>query len=264
MQYDELLKTALKGADIGAKITKKYFGKLKHIGKKPDAGLVTIADKESEAAIIKTILSKFPDHQIYAEESGEKKTSSNVRWIIDPLDGTTNYAHQMPHFCVSIAVEVGGKVVLGVLDAPILGERFIAVKGRGATLNKKKINVSGIATIEDSLLATGFSYKYGDIVNREVERLKHVFKKVRSVRRLGSAALDMAYVACGRFDGFWETDLAAWDIAAGAIIVEEAGGRLTNFNGDRFNCYEGELIATNTLLHNDLKELISLKGAANL
>ena len=263
MQYDELLKTALKATEIGSKITKKYYGKLTHIGKKPDAGLVTIADKESEAAIIKTILSKFPDHQIYAEESGEKKTSSNVRWIIDPLDGTTNYAHQMPHFCVSIAVEVGGKLVLGILDAPILEERFMAVKGEGATLNKKKIRVSGISNIEDALLATGFSYKRGEIVNREVERLRSVFKKVRSVRRLGSAALDMACVACGRFDGFWETDLAAWDIAAGAVIVEESGGKLTNFKGEKFNCYEGELLATNTLFHNELKELLNLKGVTN-
>lgn len=256
MNYEELFKIALKATEIGSQITKKYFGKLSHIGKKPDAGLVTIADKESEAAIIKTILSKFPDHQIFAEESGEKKGSSNVKWIIDPLDGTTNYAHKMPQYCISIAVEVDSKLVIGILDAPILGERFIGVKGRGATLNNKKIRVSGISKIEDSLLATGFSYKHGDIVDQEIERLRSVFKKVRSVRRLGSAALDMAYVACGRFDGFWETDLAAWDIAAGAVIVKEAGGELTNFKGKKFNCYEGELIATNRLLHKDLKALL--------
>lgn len=256
MEYNDLLKTTLKAAEIGAKITKKYFGKLTHIGKKPDAGLVTIADKEAEAAIIKTILSKYPDHQIYAEESGERRTESKVRWIIDPLDGTTNYAHKLAQYCVSIAVEVNGELVMGVLDAPILKEKFIAIKGHGATLNKKKIQVSNTSKIEDALLVTGFSYKHGEVVERELNRLKKVFKKVRSIRRFGSAALDMAYIACGRFDGFWETDLSAWDIAAGAVIVEEAKGKLTSIQGKKFNCYDGELIASNGLIHHELKELV--------
>lgn len=258
MQHNDLLKTALIAAEIGAKITKKYFGKLSHIGRKPDAGLVTIADKESEAAIIKTILSKFPDHQIFAEESGEKKTKSDVKWIIDPLDGTTNYAHKIPQFCVSIAVEVKGELVLGVLDAPILNEKYIGIKGHGATLNKKKIEVSNIAKIEDSLLVTGFSYRHGEIIEREIKILRSIFKKCRSVRRYGSAALDLAFVACGRFDGFWEEDLSAWDIAAGAVIVQEAKGKLTSFEGKKFNCYDGELIASNSLIHNEFKELVTL------
>ena len=259
MDYQDILKVALDAADVGAQITKGYFGKITHVDHKPNAGLVTVADRESEQAIIKIIHSKFPDHQIIAEESGEKKSTSKVRWIIDPLDGTTNYAHQVPLYCICIGVEVEGELVVGVIDAPLMKERFIGVKGNGATLNGTQIRVSRISELKDALLTTGFSYKKGQIVTEEIERLRNVLHEDRAVRRLGSAALDMSYTACGRFDGFWEVDLSPWDVAAGTVIIREAGGTLTDFSGNPYDPFGTEIVATNGLIHEQLRSILPLR-----
>jgi len=258
MNFSELLNLAISAAQTGGAVTKKYFGKLKEISHKPDAGLVTVADKEAEEEIIKIIHSKFPDHQIYAEESGEQKTESNVRWIIDPLDGTTNYAHGTPLYCVSIGVEVDGELVVGVIDAPMLNEQYVGVKGEGATLNGEKIKVSEISSINDGLLATGFSYKKNErIIGEELRRLGEVLRSCRAVRRLGAAALDMAYVAAGRYDGFWEVDLSPWDVAGGAVIIREAGGKLTNFSGGPFDPFEKQVLASNNKIHDQLQSILN-------
>ncbi|MFC2074686.1 inositol monophosphatase family protein [Bdellovibrionota bacterium] len=257
MEHNDLRNLAVSAAKSAAEVTEKYFGKITEVGIKPDAGLVTVADGEAEEAIIKEIHSKFPDHQIFAEESGEKKTSSPVRWIIDPLDGTTNYAHGVHIYAISIGVEVKGELAVGVIYVPKLNEMFVGVRGEGSTLNDQKIKVSETSSVKDSVLATGFSYvKSMKTIGGEIERLGNVLQKARAVRRMGSAAIDLAFVACGRYDGFWEAGLSPWDVAAGAVIVEEAGGKITKLSGEKFDPFIPELIASNGFIHEEFQKIL--------
>ncbi|MEW6128791.1 MAG: inositol monophosphatase family protein [Acidobacteriota bacterium] len=229
------------------------------ISHKGEINLVTEVDIASESLIRERIATRFPRHQVLAEESGLAETSSDYRWVIDPLDGTTNYAHGYPIFCVSIGLEHQGKAIIGVVYDPMREELFSAERGSGAWLNNKKIQVSDIKELSKSLLSTGFPY---DIKTSKVTNLEHwtnFAMNAQALRRDGAAALDLCYTACGRFDGFWELNLSAWDMVAGSLIVEEAGGRITNFAGGEFSAYVPEIIASNGLIHEQMMAIIAMK-----
>ncbi|MBI3399279.1 MAG: inositol monophosphatase [Deltaproteobacteria bacterium] len=245
-------KTAIAGAKNAGLLLKKNLGKVRFIEFKGVIDIVTEMDKKAEDLIIKTIKKEFPEHGILTEESAEQKSKSEYRWIIDPLDGTTNYSHGYPVFCLSMALEKAGEIILGVVYDPMLNELFTAEKDRGTYLNNKRIKVSQIHELSTSLLATGFPY---DVRTSSQNNLKHFSNfavRAQAIRRAGSAALDMCYVACGRFDGFWEMKLKPWDTAAAMLIIKEAGGIVTDFRGKRFSLYSGETLASNGLIHDEM------------
>ena len=225
------------------------------VSKKGPIDLVTEMDLEAERIIISRIRESFPDHQILAEEKGASQGSEDFRWIIDPLDGTTNYAHGYRFFSVSIALEVGGQIALGVVYDPVTEELFSARHGEGAWLNDQSIGVSGTEDLIDSMLCTGFSYDQ-QAMRRNLQLFSRIILESRAVRRDGSAALDLCYLACGRFDGFWELSLHPWDVAAGKLIAEEAGGRITSFDGSPCSIYDAEILASNGRIHGAMIELL--------
>ncbi|WP_029407972.1 inositol monophosphatase family protein [Thiomicrorhabdus sp. Milos-T2] len=220
---------------------------------------VSEVDKEAENTIIQTIKKYYPDHDILAEESGASKKhgkASDVRWIIDPLDGTTNFLHQFPQFSVSIAIEVKGKIEHGLVFDPIRDEMFTATRGSGAFLNNHRLRVSPQKTLDNALLATGFPYHDFSYIDAYMASFKSFMMSTAGIRRAGSAALDLAYVACGRVDGFWEFNLKPWDIAAGAIIIKEAGGLATDFNGGDNFLNSGNILAANPKLYKEMAQTI--------
>lgn len=229
------------------------------ITNKGDIDLVTEADLASENLIIERIRSYYPQHGILAEESGEAVLvggkRSEWKWVIDPLDGTTNYAHGYPCFCVSIALEHNGVVEIGVIYDPVRDEMFAAERGNGATLNGRRIRVSEVEELKDAMLCTGFPYNV-----RERPDFTRDFANftmaAQAVRRDGSAAIDLAYVACGRFDGFWEDGLSPWDIAAGLLLIEEARGTVTNFDNEPLSIYTKKVLATNGLVHDGMLRVL--------
>lgn len=249
-------KIAIQSALKGGEILQGYRGKVKRIRYKGVVNLVTEADRLSEDRIIKIIRKNFPEHNILTEESKGYEKGSDYKWIIDPLDGTTNYAHGFPVYCISIALEKEGEIILGVVYNPVLKELFVAEKNKGALLNDKRICVSKTRELSKSLLATGFPY---DIRGSHINNLDH-FRNFalnsQAVRRAGSAALDLCYLAKGIFDGFWELKLSPWDTAAGILMVKEAGGKVTNFSGKKFSIYEKDILATNGKIHNQMMEVI--------
>ena len=211
---------------------------------------VSEIDRVAEEIIIRTIRQYYPDHNILAEESGKHSTPSQFEWIIDPLDGTTNFLHELPHFAVSIAVREKGKLMHGVVFDPVKNELFSASRGDGARMNNFKIRVSGQKKLENALLATGFPYHDFSYIDAYMASLKEFMLKTAGIRRAGSASLDLAYVAAGRVDGYWEFNLKPWDIAAGALIVMEAGGLVTDFKGDDNYLTSGNIMAGNPkMLH---------------
>ncbi|MGB7068323.1 MAG: inositol monophosphatase family protein [Pyrinomonadaceae bacterium] len=252
-----MLNFAIETAREAGQILIEKFGRIT-VMKKGDINLVTEADLASEALIIERIRSYYPKHSILAEESGEAVVSGGDtawKWIIDPLDGTTNYAHGYPCFCVTIALEHKGAIVIGVTYDPTRDELFAAEKGRGSSLNNKPIRVSSTNNIGDSLIVTGFPY---DFKQREhfARHLTNFLLNSRGIRRDGSAAIDMAYVACGRFDGFWEEGLNPWDVAAGKLLIEEAGGYVTRYDGSLLNIYELPIVASNGLIHDSMLQIL--------
>ncbi len=218
---------------------------------------VTEADTGAERLIIKEIRKIFPDDDILTEESTDQRRGSPRRWIIDPLDGTTNFSHGFPFWCVSIAFEHRGRIEAGAVYSPVLQELFIARRGRGAYLNGRRMRVSGQTRLERSLLATGFPYDVHTSRKDNLVYFRSFIKKAQAVRRPGSAAMDLAYVACGRFDGFWEMKLKPWDMAAASLMVEEAGGRVTDFAGGRFSIYKPECLASNGRVHKTMIKIIN-------
>ena len=230
------------------------------IASKGDINLVTEADIAAEELIIERIRSHYPQHGILAEESGEAilvgGKRSEWKWIIDPLDGTTNYAHGYPCFCVSIALEHNGELTLGVVYDPMRDEMFAAERGQGATLNDRKIRVSTVDELNCAMLCTGFPYNVRERPDFAREFAKFTME-AQAVRRDGSAALDLAYVACGRFDGFWEDGLNSWDIAAGALLISEARGKITNFKDEPLDIYNEQVLATNGLIHDVMMRILS-------
>lgn len=250
------LKPFLHEVAIGAGgILRKYFQKVHQIERKVGAGIVTEADKYAEDYILKKIFRKFPKSSIITEESGEYQGNELV-WYIDPLDGTSNYAHGFPWFCVSIGVYEAGQPRAGVIYHPITREMFFAESGKGAFLNGKRLKVSTTGQVEDSLLGTGFFYTTGDRLRADMHIFNRVQEKALGVRRPGSAALDLACVASGRYDGFWERGLKPWDLAAGYILVTEAGGRVSGYAGQATTPLDAEIVATNGVLHSQILNLI--------
>ena len=252
-----MLNFAIETARNAGNILLEKFGRKIGISKKGDIDLVTEADLVSEKLIIDRIKSYYPRHSILAEESGEAVIigDSKWKWIVDPLDGTTNYAHGYPCFCVTLAVEHKGEIVIGVSYDPTRDEMFSAEKRNGASLNSKTIRVSKTRNLKDSLLVTGFPY---DLSQRDnfAGNFTNMLLKSQAVRRDGSAAIDLAYVACGRFDGFWEEGLNPWDMAAGILLVKEAGGIVSNYDGSRFSIYKPPLCTSNGLIHDEMLEVL--------
>ena len=249
-----LKETLINATEAGARVLQHYFTSknLQISNKEGINNLVTEADHASEKAIMDTIKEQFPDHFILSEEAGEMATGSEYKWIIDPIDGTVNYAHGIPICCVSIGIEHRGSMAMGAVFNPFLKEFYFAEKGSGAMLNGELIAVSAETDVDKACLVTGFPYTYLDISNGPLEVFSRFIRRGVPVRRLGSAAMDLCWVAAGRFDGFYEHKLQAWDSAAGFLIVEEAGGKVTDFKGVHYSPYQPSILATNGKIHADM------------
>ncbi|HKS26735.1 MAG TPA: inositol monophosphatase family protein [Pyrinomonadaceae bacterium] len=246
--------------DAGLILTERMGRKSLQVANKGVIDLVTEADLAAERFIIERIQTHYPRHAILAEESGATHSverASEYKWIVDPLDGTTNYAHGYPVFCVSIALERAGQVVIGVIYDPVRDEMFAAERGEGATLNGRRIRVSEVEDLNRAMVCTGFPY---DVRDRGdfARHFANFIMQAQAIRRDGSAALDMAYVACGRFDGFFEEGLRPWDVAAGVLLVEEAGGRVSHYNGQPFDIYTPPILASNGLVHKSMMQVLAL------
>jgi myo-inositol-1(or 4)-monophosphatase len=253
-----MLNFAMQTAREAGQILLDKFGRKINISKKGDTNLVTEADLASEKFIIERIRSHYPKHSILAEESGAAVIAGGAslwKWIVDPLDGTTNFAHGYPCFCVTIALEHEGKIVVGATYDPTRDEMFSAERGNGVSLNNKRVRVSETEKLDQALLVTGFPY---DVSERDnfARHFTDLILKSRGIRRDGSAAIDMAYVACGRFDGFWEEGLNPWDVAAGVLFVEEAGGRVSYYDDSPFSIYQAPICATNGLIHTEMIDVL--------
>lgn len=252
-----MLNFAIETARDAGQLLLEKFGRVT-VAKKGEIDLVTEADLASEKLIIERIKSYYPRHSILAEEAGNAVIigDSEWKWIIDPLDGTTNFAHGYPCFCVTLALEHSGDVVIGVTFDPTRDELFSAERGRGASLNNKPIRVSATEELSEALIVTGFPYDFKDRPDF-ARHLNRFLVESRGVRRDGSAAIDMAYVACGRFDGFWEEGLNPWDMAAGVLLIEEAGGYVTGYDGSKFSIYSPPILASNGLVHNRMSRVLT-------
>jgi myo-inositol-1(or 4)-monophosphatase len=257
MDLENHLKTAIAAALEGGEVSRTLIGRI-HIQKKGAIDLLTEADLASEKRIIQKILDQFPEHSFLAEESSPLINDSKYQWIIDPIDGTTNFAHALNHYAISIAFAVEGKIMVGVVFNPGSNELFTAVSGQGAFLNDQPIEVSDATLVSESLLATGFPYNFKEILEPLMTRFKNCLMASQGIRRFGSAALDLCYVACGRFDGYFEQNLKPWDTAAGYLIAEEAGARVTDFSNAPFLVDKKEILATNGKIHTQMVSLLTL------
>jgi myo-inositol-1(or 4)-monophosphatase len=254
--YNLELKTAIIAAKHAGRVLTALVIPGVEVEHKGAIDLVTEADRQSEEIIVRALRKSFPSDDILTEESENARTTSNRRWIVDPLDGTTNYTHRFPVWCVSIAFERKGIIEVGVVYDPNRKELFTARRGRGAFLNGSRINVSQQRDLSKSLLVTGFPY---DVHTSEQDNLGlfgKFIKQAQAVRRSGSAAVDLVYVACGRFDGFWEMKLSPWDTAAASLVVAEAGGKVTDFSGKSFSCYDRECLASNGKIHRAMLDVL--------
>lgn len=248
----------IQATNAGAAELKRFYNGAFLISNKEGINnLVTEADHAAEKAIIDVIKSNYPNHYILSEEVGEIITDSEYKWIIDPIDGTVNFANGIPICCVSIAVEHQGEIVLGAVYNPLMNEFYLAEKGKGATLNDKQIKVGSKTEVIKSCLVTGFPYSYLEAPNGPIQVFEKLIKKGVPVRRLGSAAIDLCWVAAGRFDGFYEHKLQAWDSAAGFLMVIEAGGKVTDFEGKPYSVYQPHLLATNGHIHTELLAIVN-------
>jgi myo-inositol-1(or 4)-monophosphatase len=254
----DALDVAVEAALAAGKIQRERSQKIGKISHKGKFDLVTEVDYLCEQEIIRIIKKRFPDHEFLAEESGASKgPSSSSKWIIDPLDGTINYAHGFPCYCTSIGLEHEGELIVGVVYNPNMDELFVAEKGKGATMNGDAISVSTISELQDSLLVTGFTPEVVHSADDNMGRFSDFMKASQAVRRPGSAAIDICYTAMGRFEGFWELKLHAWDVAAGIVIMQEAGGRVTRLDGNPLSVYDREILATNGLVHEAMVEILA-------
>ncbi len=252
------LKTAIEAAGLAGEYILANRGLLSpdDISRKQAFDFVTRVDRESERMIIEIIRESFPDHDILAEESRKDIETEGFRWIIDPLDGTTNFIHGFPVTAVSIALQHRKEIVVGVVFDPFREELFTAIKGEGAFLNGKRINVSGTDQMGSALIGTGFPFKKKDLIDRYLQLFKKVLTQVSDLRRPGAASIDLSYIACGRFDGFFEIGLEPWDAAAGALMIKEAGGIITNFGGGEDFLVPGNIVAGNSVMHALLLDMV--------
>lgn len=262
--HDILLETAAAASKEAGSLLLSFVKSGFRIEHKNPINLVTDADHAAEQCVIDSIRSRFPTHRFLAEERGRvEQSASPYLWIIDPLDGTTNFAHGYPAYCVSIGLEHHGRCIIGAVFDPSRNELFTAIEGRGAHVNGRSIHVSDTRSLESSLLVTGFAYDVRESPRNNLDHFVKFTLKAQGMRRTGSAALDLCYVAAGRFDGFWEVKLNSWDMAAGSVIVREAGGRLTNFRGDELSIYGQELVASNGHIHQAMLKVLN-EGSAQI
>jgi len=251
------LHVAIEAARTAGSYQRHRFTSPLSVDLKGDKDLVTEVDRESERLIVDHLLTHFPEHTILAEEDEYPQNVSPLRWIIDPLDGTTNYAHAFPWFCVSIGLEADGELVAAVIYNPIYDELFTAVKEGGAFLNGRRLCVSGHAPLKNSLLGTGFPYDCATDPANNFDNFIAFQKAARGIRRAGAAALDLASVAAGRLDGFWELKLKPWDVAAGVLLVREAGGMVTGFDGAAYSIFNNRIVASNGLIHAEMTAMLT-------
>ena len=260
---DRLLSVAVEGAKAAGGVLLEYAKTGFSIERKNTIDLVTDADHAAEQCIIDHVRRHFPTHGTLAEERGvDAPAPSRYRWVIDPLDGTTNFAHGFPFYAVSIGVEENGELVVGVVYDPMRDELFTATAGGGAFLNGRMLSVSRTPRLEAALIVTGFAYDIRETPNNNLDHFVRFALKAQGVRRTGSAALDLCYVAAGRFDGFWEVKLSAWDMAGGAVVLKQAGGRITDLRGNPHSIHQPELVASNGVIHAEMLQVIgqSLSG----
>ena len=255
---EKYLRVAVQAARAGGKVLMSRFGRLSpgQIKKKGRYDWVTEMDHRSEREILRVIRGAFPDHAAQAEESAPGRASGRFVWLIDPLDGTVNYLHGFPMFAVSIALAVDGRLEAGVVYDPAREEMFTARRGHGAFLNGRRIRVSGHSKFDGALLATGFPFRAQRLLGLYLRSFRSIFIRTGNIRRAGSAAIDLAYTACGRMDGFWEMSLSPWDMAAGALLIEEAGGQVSDFFGEGQYLRRGHIVAAAPALRRDLVKLL--------
>lgn len=250
------LQVAVQAAREAGRIQRNHFGRVNRIELKGEIDPVSDVDRLCESTILKIIGREFPDHDLLTEESPFEAKGSRFRWIVDPLDGTTNYIHGYPCFAVSIGLEVDGRMELGVVYDPSLNELFHGTRGGLAFLNSRRIHVSPTRALNQSLITLGFPYDVRKDPDVYVRYFRQFLVKSFAVRRPGSAVLDLCHLATGRFDGFWELKLHPWDVAAGSVIVREAGGKLTGLRGQPFDLYSGEIVASNGMIHEEMLQAI--------
>lgn len=265
--WKQVLDEALVAVSLGRKVLLNYFGNLEHVEEKFQAGLVSEADKESERVIANHLKKKFPEIDFLGEETyaashapGAKvelpEAGPEGRWILDPLDGTTNYVHRFPIFCISLGLELNGRIQLAVIDVPMLNETYTAIRGQGAFVNGKPLKVSSTQMLEKALLATGFVAEHEHIISEQLKIFSEIVRECRGVRRPGAAAYDLAQVARGVFDGYWERNIQPWDAAAGILLVEEAGGVVQTYKGDVYTPYKNSIVAGNATLVKQIQEFL--------
>ncbi len=254
----EFLEAAIKAAKKGGVLLNRYWKEeiRLDVDEKGINDFVTQVDKDSEKEIVSFLRSIFPDHDIVAEEFSREKSGSRFLWLIDPLDGTTNYIHRFPMFCVSVALLIDGEISVGAVYDPARDDTFHAIKGQGSFLNEKKMSVTHPKSLAGCLLATGFPFKQQPRIKSYLEAFETFMKRTAGLRRAGSAALDLCYTAAGIFDGFWEMGLSSWDIAAGALFIREAGGIVSDFQGGDKFLETGDIIAASSTLHKEMLQII--------
>lgn len=255
--WQQYLDIAVDAARIAGRFQQYRFTSVLDVSLKGDKDLVTEVDRESERLIVGHLLGSFPDHSIVAEEGEYPQGDAPFRWIIDPLDGTTNYAHGFPWFCVSIGLESAGELVAGVIYNPLHDELFTATRGGGAFLNGQRLHVSTRSPLQNTLLGTGFPYDCASDPANNFDNFIAFQKAARGIRRAGAAALDLAHVSAGRLDGFWELKLKPWDVAAGVLLVREAGGIVTTFDGTDYNVFNSRILASNGLIHEEMSAMLT-------
>ncbi len=257
MTQTKMLNFAIQTAKGAGAILMEHFGNISSYEQKSTPiDLLTIADTKSEAFIVNEIKTTFPDHHIIAEESAAVENNSDYRWVIDPLDGTTNFVHSLPIFAVSIGLQYKGKTIVGVVYNPSANKCFFAEKNGGAFLNGEAIHITSTNTLSNSLLVTGFPYTHDDSWSKGFDLFKTLYGKTQGVRRLGAAALDFCFVAMGRFEGFWEFGLEPWDVCAGALILAEAGGKVSDWDGSSMPFSGNRILATNGHIHGEMMDVL--------
>lgn len=258
MDFKLYLEAAQEASRAAGRLLIQNLGSLMEVSYKGEIDLVTNFDKMSQSILFEQLSRRFPEHDFLAEEDLCQDKGSSYRWVIDPLDGTTNYAHHFPVFGVSVALKREKDILLGVVFDPAREEMFSALRGEGAFLNGSRIKVSSLEDLGKSLLATGFPYDIRKSPTNNIDHFTNFILRAQDIRRCGSAALDLCSVACGRFDGFWELKLKPWDVAAGALIVEEAGGRVSDFTGEDLDIFGAECLASNGLIHSQMLDVLRL------